>query len=192
MSRFWSKLPLAENLRNYTVTMHSDLQAWFVSDILPHQPALTRYLRRMCRSANEVPDLRQETYFRLYESASKSHSRPPKAFLFTTARNLVIDRIRRKHADPVNSVPDVDEPISPVDELTPERRLVASQELQRFARAFDALPERTRSVIWLRRLEGLSQREAAGSLGMDEGALEGHMTRGLRHLAKVAGDCGLR
>jgi RNA polymerase sigma-70 factor (ECF subfamily) len=146
----------------------------------------------MCRSAHEVPDLRQETYFRLYESASKSRTRPPKAFLFTTARNLVIDRIRRRHADPVNSVPDVDEPISPVDELTPERRLVASQELQRLARAFDALPERTRSVIWLRRLEGLSQREAAGSLGMDEGALEGHMTRGLRHLAKVAGDCSLR
>src|ERR1700742_1341412 len=61
------------------VGMHSDLQAWFVSDILPHQPALTRYLRRMCRSAHEVPDLRQETYFRLYESASKARSRPPKA-----------------------------------------------------------------------------------------------------------------
>ena len=64
-------------------------------------------------------DMRQETYFRLYESASKSRSRPPKAFLFTTARNLVIDRIRRKQADPVNSVSDVDEQSSPVDEADP-------------------------------------------------------------------------
>lgn len=35
----------------------------------------------------------------------------------------------------------------------------------------------------LRRIEGLSQREAAQSLGIAEGALEGHMCRGLRGLA---------
>jgi RNA polymerase sigma-70 factor (ECF subfamily) len=165
--------------------MQSDLQAWFVSDILPHQPALTRYLRRLCRSANEVPDLRQETYFRLYESASRSGSRLPTAFLFTTARNLVIDKLRRKRADPVNRITQTDDLACPVDELTPERRLAAGQELQRLTRAFNALPEKTRSAIWLRRVEGLSQREAARSLGMDEGALEGHMSRGMRSLAQI-------
>jgi RNA polymerase sigma-70 factor (ECF subfamily) len=72
-----------------------------------------------------------------------------------------------------------------IDELTPERRLADRQDLQQLARAFDSLPEKTRSVIWLRRVAGLSQREAAASLGMDEGALEGHMNRGLRSLAKA-------
>jgi RNA polymerase sigma factor (sigma-70 family) len=71
-----------------------------------------------------------------------------------------------------------------VDELTPERRLNARQELQRLADAFDCLPETTRAAIWLRRVAGLSQRQAAESLGIEEGALEGHMTRGLRSLAK--------
>jgi RNA polymerase sigma-70 factor (ECF subfamily) len=78
------------------------------------------------------------------------------------------------------------------DELTPERRLAARQDLQRLIRAFDSLPEKTRAVIWLRRVAGLSQREAAASLGIDEGALEGHMTRGLRSLAKAIVPEGVR
>jgi len=72
-----------------------------------------------------------------------------------------------------------------IDELTPERRLSAREDLQHLSRAFARLPERTRSVIWLRRVSGLSQREAAAIVGIEEGALEGHMTRGLRNLAKA-------
>ncbi|MGH7707394.1 MAG: RNA polymerase sigma factor, partial [Candidatus Dormibacteria bacterium] len=49
----------------------------------------------------------------------------------------------------------------------------------------DALPERTRDVIWLRRVEGLSQREAAGRLGIKESTLESHMCRGVRALASA-------
>jgi len=40
-------------------------------------------------------------------------------------------------------------------------------------------------VIWLRRVEGLSQREASEKLGMKEGALEGYVSRGVRALAKA-------
>jgi RNA polymerase sigma-70 factor (ECF subfamily) len=72
-----------------------------------------------------------------------------------------------------------------VDELSPERRLNARQELQCLAEAFDRLPKMTRAAIWLRRVEGLSQRQAAQSLGIEEGALEGHMCRGLRSLANA-------
>jgi RNA polymerase sigma factor (sigma-70 family) len=74
-----------------------------------------------------------------------------------------------------------------VDEFTPERCLTAQQEWQRLTRAFDGLPETTRAVIWLRRVEGLSQRETALRLGISEGALEGHMSRGLRSLSEVCG-----
>ncbi len=39
------------------------------------------------------------------------------------------------------------------------------------------------SVIWLRRVEGLSQRETAERLGIQEGAVESHMGGGLRIMA---------
>ena len=165
--------------------MDHDLESWFVSAILPHQAALTRYLSRLYKRSSEVPDLRQETYVRVYESATKSRPRFPKTFLFTTARNLVIDKMRRERIVSIDySANEILFDLS-LDELTPERRVAARQDLQLVTDAFASLPERTRSVIWLRRIACLSQREAAASLGIDESALEGHMTRGMRSLSKA-------
>jgi RNA polymerase sigma factor (sigma-70 family) len=165
--------------------MDRDLEIWFASSILPHQESLTRYLRRLCRCSSEVPDLRQETYIRVCESAVRARPRFPKTFLFTTARNLVIDRFRRQRVVAIQYTPNGISLDIVVDELTPERRLTARQDLLRLRRAFASLPERTRSVIWLRRIDGLSQREAAESLGIDESSLEGHMSRGMRSLEKA-------
>ena len=162
-----------------------DLESWFVSAILPHQAALTGYLKRVCKSHSDVPDLRQETYIRVCESAKKSRPRFPKAFLFATARNLVIDRVRRARVVCEEHVPEGIPLDLSIDDLTPERRLAAREDLQQLTRAFASLPERTRSVIWLRRVDGLSQCEAAASLGIDEGSLEGHMARGMRRLAEA-------
>ena len=164
----------------------ADLKNWFASAILPHQAALTRYLRRVCKSSSEVPDLLQETLVRVYESAKKSRPCFPKTFFFTTARNLLIDKVRRDRVVSIDYTPKAISPnLLPIDELSPERRLAALQDLQQLTRAFDSLPERTRSVIWLRRVAGMSQRETAAILRIEEGALEGHMTRGMRSLAKA-------
>ena len=165
--------------------MDGDLKNWFASAILPHQAALTRYLRRVCKSPSEVPDLLQEALVRVYESATRARPRFPKTFLFTTARNLLIDKLRRERVVFIDYTPKTVSLNLPIDELSPERRLAALQDLQQLTRAFEALPEKTRSVIWLRRVAGMSQRETSAVLGIEEGALEGHMTRGMRSLAKA-------
>jgi RNA polymerase sigma factor (sigma-70 family) len=165
--------------------MNRSLGHWFATQILPHEAALMRYLHRVWKSVADIPDLRQETYVRVYESAAKSLPHAPKSFLFTTARNLMVDRMRRERIVSIDYTQDVDSLNIAVDELSPERRLSGRQELQRLTDAFDRLPEMTRAAIWLRRIEGLSQRQAAQSLGIDEGALEGHMCRGLRGLANA-------
>jgi RNA polymerase sigma-70 factor (ECF subfamily) len=72
-----------------------------------------------------------------------------------------------------------------VDEISPEHRLSARQELKHLAVALDQLSDDCRNVIWLRRVEGLSQREAAERLGMPEGTIESHLCRGLRALMKA-------
>ena len=163
----------------------SDLKTWFASAILPHHAALTRYLRHMCRSSSEVPDLLQEALLRVYESATKSRPQFPKTFLFTTARNLLIDKRRRELVISIDHFQNTVSLDLPRDELSPERRLAALQDLHQLTRALESLPEKTRSVIWLRRVAGMSQRETASILGIKEGALEGHMTRGMRSLAKA-------
>jgi len=72
------------------------LDTWFKREILVHEQALVRYLTRMWRNREEVFDLRQEIYVRVYEAAAKTRPSYPKSFLFTTARHLMTDQIRRR------------------------------------------------------------------------------------------------
>jgi RNA polymerase sigma factor (sigma-70 family) len=163
----------------------TDLDRWFAAEILPHEGVLVRYLTRVWPHSSEVLDLRQDIYVRVYESARSLRPTSPKAFLFTTARNLMTDRMRRGRVVSIDSTQDFDSLNVLVDEVSPERRLGARQELRILARAFDSLSEKCRNVVWLRRVEGLSQRETARRLGLREGAVESQLARGVRVLARA-------
>jgi RNA polymerase sigma factor (sigma-70 family) len=165
--------------------MPESLDQWFASEVLPHEAALMRYLGRAWPDRSELPDLRQEVYVRVYESAARSRPAAPKSFLFAAARNLMVDRLRRSRVIAIDCTQDLEALNVLVDEISPERRLNARQELRRLAHAFDQLSDKCRAVIWLRRVEGLSQREAAQRLGLNEGAVESHLSRGVRFLARV-------
>ncbi len=165
--------------------MNSALDRWFATEILPHEAALTRYLRRVWQNQAEVADFRQEIYIRVYESALNARPASPKAFLFATARNLIADRVRRERIVSIDYTQDMDALNVLVDEISPEQRLSARQELRRLSAALDQLSDDCRKVIWLRRVEGVSQKEACERLGMLEGTLESHLCRGMQALMKT-------
>jgi RNA polymerase sigma factor (sigma-70 family) len=159
------------------------LDRWFAAEILPHEGVLVRYLYRVWPNSAEVLDLRQDIYVRVYESARGALPSSPKAFLFATARNLMTDRIRHSRVVSIESTQDFESLNVLVDEVSPERRLAAREELRILARAFDSLSDKCRNVVWLRRVEGLTQRETAHRLGLREGAVESQLARGVRALA---------
>jgi RNA polymerase sigma factor (sigma-70 family) len=161
------------------------LDQWFAAEILPLEGALLRYLGRVWPNSAEVPDLRQDVYVRVYESARRGFPNSPRAYLFKTARNLMADRVRRARIVHIDSNQDFEVLNALVDDISPERRLAARQELQVLAQAFDALSDKCRSVVWLRRVEGLSQQETARRLGMREGAVESRLARAVRVLASA-------
>ena len=163
--------------------MLTPLDQWFAAEILPLEGTLVRYLSRVWPNPAEVPDLRQDIYVRVYESARRGFPHSPRAYLFKTARNLMADRVRRARIVHIDSNQDFEVLNVLIDEISPERRLAARQELQTLAQAFDALPDKCRSVVWLRRVEGLSQQETARRLGMREGAVESQLGRAVRVLA---------
>jgi RNA polymerase sigma factor (sigma-70 family) len=163
----------------------NSLDGWFESEILPHEGALTRYLKRAWPNPTDVPDLRQEVYVRVYESAARALPASPRAFLLATARNLIVDRVRRERIVSIDFTQDLDASNVLIDEISPEQRLGARQDLRRLADALDQLSEDCRAVIWLRRVEGLSQREVAARLNMQEGTLASHLCRGLRVLTRA-------
>lgn len=161
------------------------LDHWFTTQVLPHEAALTRYLDRIRPRHVDVHDLVQETYARVYERAK--HARPiaTRPFLFTVGRHLVLDHMRRDRVVSFEATQDAQLLGVLVDEVDPERELLAQDELACLIRALDSLPDATRAVIWLRRVEGLSQRDTAARLQMPEGTVESHLCRGVRALARA-------
>ena len=158
---------------------------WFAEQILPHEVALTRYLNRAWPNPSEIPDLRQDIYVRVYEAAKKSRPQSPRAFLFATARNLLSDHFRRQGVVSMQTSGDLAQLDALVNDVSPEREVAAKQEIHRLALAFDALSDKCRRIVWLRRIDGLSQRQTAERLGLREVAVESQLARGMRALTRA-------
>ena len=62
----------------------------------PHEPALRAYLSKRFPALPDHDDLVQETYARILRVDDPGRLTHPKAFLFTTARNVAIDLFRRR------------------------------------------------------------------------------------------------
>ena len=78
-----------------------DLHAWFVREVLPLEAALTKFLQRYRRSQADIADLLQDIYLRVYDSA-RNNGLPDatRSFVFVTAHNLLVDRVRREKGGP--------------------------------------------------------------------------------------------
>lgn len=163
--------------------MDTTLDDWFAREILVHEGALMRYLQRCWYQRDEIPDLRQDIYVRVYEAAAKSRPTMPKSFMFTIARHLMTDRLRRARVVSIDAVGDIDALNVLIDDISPERQLSARQELQRLAAAMAHLPPRCRQVIWLRRVEDLSQKAVAAHMGISEKTVEKQVAKGMRLMA---------
>ena len=168
--------------------MSESLDRWFAEEVLIHEGPLVRFLRRSWPRQDEVDDILQDTYVRVYEAAAKALPQAPKSLLFTTARHLMIDRVRRRRVvsiEAVGGLGELDHLNVLIDEPSSETRASARQELRHLARAFDALPPRCRDVLWLRRVEDLPQKEVAQRLGISAKAVEKALARAVQLLAKT-------
>jgi RNA polymerase sigma factor (sigma-70 family) len=163
--------------------MEESLDTWFKREILAHEGALVRYLTRTWSNRQEVYDLRQDTYVRVFEAAAKSRPHAPRAFLFATARHLMTDRIRRQRIVSIDSVGDLDALNVMSEDISPEQRLAGHQELRRLAQAMDLLPPKCRETVWMRRVDDIPQKEVAIRLGIAQKTVEKHVAKGMKLLA---------
>jgi RNA polymerase sigma-70 factor (ECF subfamily) len=158
------------------------LKSWFVREVFPLEAALTRYIRRNWRNESDVADLRQEIYARIYSAAGAGLPLQPKPFLFATARNHLINKVKREQIVSIELVADLETSVVAIDTMTPDRYATARDELRRVQAGLDQLPPRCREVVMLRRIDGLSTREVAERLNIARTTVEQQMVHGMRAL----------
>lgn len=143
---------------------------------------LTGYFRRRVRNDSDIEDLVQDVFARIVARDGGQRVENLAGYVLRTAASVLADRARRRasrHAD-LHVAFDSDQHGD--EEIHAERVLGAKEELNAATAALLSLPERTRSVFVLRRLEGWRHAEIARHLGISVSAVEKHMVRAIRHL----------
>ena len=163
----------------------AEADVWFAVEVLPLESALMQFLQHNWRNKSDIYDLRQEIYVRVYEAARKQIPWPARPFVFTVARNLLINRVRRERIVTIESVVDLDALDVAIDTPGPDRSAIAREELRRLQIAIDHLPPRCREAVVFGRIEGLSGQEIAQRMGISEAAVSKHLAVGMFALANV-------
>jgi RNA polymerase sigma-70 factor (ECF subfamily) len=161
------------------------LLAWVGSRLLPHEGAVRSWLKRFLTDQADIDDVIQEAYCRIWSAKSLEFVANSRAYFFQTARNIVIDNIRRAKVVKIETVAEIDEGLVEADDITPEQVFGARAELQRVQRLMDQLPPRCRAIFAMRKIEGLSQREIATRLNVTEHVVENEIGRGLRLIVQA-------
>ena len=173
------------DLRRSTGMSEEGLNGWFVREVLPLEAALMQFLRRSWPNKSDIDDLAQEVYARVYEAAREKIPQPVKPFVFTIARNLLIDRVRHEQVVPIEAVADLETLGVAVDAPGPDRNVMAQDELRRLQAALEKLPPRCREVVVLGRIEGLSGKEISQRLGIGASTVSEHLATGMNTLADL-------
>jgi RNA polymerase sigma factor (sigma-70 family) len=142
---------------------------------------LRRYLTRLLGNSTEAQDIAHDAYLRVYPTADKPTTLQPEAVLYTTARRLAINRLKRRSISPISGNA---APLDSAASSTPgvAQQVMARQELRLLEAAIAQLPEGCRNVLLLRKVELLSHREIAERLGIAVSTVEKQHVRALRLL----------
>jgi RNA polymerase sigma-70 factor (ECF subfamily) len=151
------------------------------------QPVLNLAYRTL-RDATEAEDLAQNVFVQVYKSAGRYQPAAKfSTWLFTIARNLCLNEIRRRSRHPAESLDQTrdgtdDQPLHQIEdrrETSPPDQMLRGELERKVDEALAALPENQRTALLLCRQEELSYDEIAKVLDCSLSA-----TKSLIHRAR--------
>lgn len=141
---------------------------------------LLNFCLRAVQNRETAADLAQESYVRVLSLQQAGSAVPePRALLYTTARNLLVDRHRRNAVRGEHLQANGDE--DPLAALTaprasePDVAAASTQTVNTLLATIDALPLRCREAFILHKFDGLSHTEVAERMGISRKMVEQHM-----------------
>lgn len=146
---------------------------------------LLRYFTRKAGDGDTAADVVQEAYTRILALQARGGVvREPRALLYQTGRNVLVDQVSRRAAEArvLDTLALVGADCAPCA----ERHASARQQLDRLVALLESMPRKRSQVFILVRIHGFSYAEAARYMEISELAIERHMTRALLDCAGYA------
>jgi len=143
-------------------------QISFLSDILPLKNELYRMALRITMNAADAEDVVQETMMKVWNRRDQwDQIESIEAFCLTICRNLSLDKVRRMD----NQTQSLDAAYDPKDQgvaSNPEEQAIQSDRVRMVRQMISQLPEKQRSCMQLRDMEGKSYKDIATILDITE------------------------
>ena len=142
-----------------------------------HNESLIRFLRLRLRSDEEAKEVAQEAYVRLLQLDRPEAVSYFRAFLFKTAANIAIDRLRRTTLDRKHAT------LTSFDEVSPSAEQTQSQQemLRLVGECLEELPPKCRKAFLLSRIYGLSTAEIAAQMRLTPRMIRTYLVRATVH-----------
>lgn len=140
-----------------------------------HNRTLQLFLMARLGNEQEAREVAQEAYVRLLQLHQPGTVSFLRAYLFKTAANLAVDRIRqrvnRERLDRSGPQSEL------IDRVSPDRRVMAAEELRILEQALRELPASYRRAFVLHRFDDWSTAQIAKELGVQERMVRNYISR---------------
>lgn len=150
-------------------------------------PRVKAYMMKVGSDPASSEEITQETFIRVWRKAGQFDPKKASAvtWIFTIARNLRIDRLRKENRPTF----DPDDPIFiPETSQTPLENMEQSTIVERVKLSISGLPEDQREVVQLSFIEGLSHQEIADAIGLPLGTVKSRLRLSFVKLRHALGD----
>jgi RNA polymerase sigma-70 factor, ECF subfamily len=162
-------------------------QASFITLFDYYAPRVKAYLKRLGAADGMAEDISQEVMLTVWRKAESYD--PAKAavgtWIFTIARNLRIDALRRERRPQL----DPDDPLlSPAPAPMPDREIDTNREREQVRSALQTLPDDQAKVVTMAFYDGKSHGEIAAELSIPLGTVKSRLRLAFRRVRGLVGD----
>jgi RNA polymerase sigma-70 factor (ECF subfamily) len=163
-----------------------------------YKTPIFNFILRQVRSQNTAEDVTQDVFLRVVQNAAEfKHEARFSTWLYTIARNLCVDHLRklshRRHpsldqpasGDGSDARPLLDQVADPHPRASVERTAVSTEVQSKIIEAVASLPDEQREVFLLREVANLPFKEIAEITGVGENTVKSRMRYALDRLQEA-------
>ncbi|PCJ44339.1 MAG: hypothetical protein COA81_01675 [Alphaproteobacteria bacterium] len=162
-------------------------QASFIEQMYQdNHEGFLRFLLHKTRNREDALDILQEAFQKLMNRDGLCDMENPRAYLYRTATNIIIDRQRKgqHHIKYIREVTGDAMTFPASDVIPPDRHVAARQELDAVYRALDFLPEKCRRAFLMHREQHMTYGIIAENLQVSVSMVEKYIIQTLKHLRR--------
>lgn len=165
--------------------MEKDFERQFLEVYKQNTDAIFRYCLLRVSDRELAKDIAQDTFMKVWQYAQKGEIIANlRAFLFTTAKNLIIDHYRKKQATSLDGLMEQGFDVG----VEPGPALVDQLDGAKALALLGSIPDKYRDAIYLQYVEGLSIKEIADVTEESENNISVRIHRGLQKLRSILRD----